>query len=105
MPSEIQNLFTFFLIYYILIINVENAQVHDFDPTTFTERVSEILEKRPKYYPALLLNSELLIVKKEFKEALLILENIVAEEPRAAIAHYLMGLSYIGIENKCMCQE
>ena len=61
--------------------------------------ISEILSKRPKFYPARMLKSEILVYKKKFTEALRLLEELEKEEPRAPRPYYFKGLCFIGTGN------
>ena len=60
---------------------------------------SEILAKRPNFYAAKELNSEIMIYKKKYNEALKILASLEKEEPKAPRVYYLKALANIGIGN------
>ena len=66
----------------------------DFDKTE--AYVNEILEKRPNYFPARMVKAELLLARRQFDEAIQLLNPLINEEPNSARAHYLMGLAHIG---------
>ena len=55
-----------------------------------------VLQKRPKYFPARMLQSELLIAKRDFGPAVELLNQLIQEEPKSARAHYFKGLAHFG---------
>ncbi len=61
------------------------------------KQVSEIMEQRPEFYPAKMLQSEILIFKKEFEKAMQILTLLEKEEPNAPRVHYFKGMCHIGL--------
>jgi tetratricopeptide (TPR) repeat protein len=58
--------------------------------------VKKILEKRPKYFPARMLQGELMVVERKFTEAVELFDQLIKEEPRSAAAHYFKGLAHLG---------
>jgi tetratricopeptide (TPR) repeat protein len=58
--------------------------------------IEKILKVNAHFYPALMLKSELMIAKKDFKGAQSLLGDLIKEEPNSATAHYLKGLACIG---------
>ena len=61
--------------------------------------ISAILSKRPQYYPARMLKSEILVFEKKFTEALQLLDVLEKEEPKAPRTYYFKGLCFIGTGN------
>lgn len=59
--------------------------------------VSQILEQRPKFSPANELQSEILIFKREFEKAILLLSDLEKEEPNNPRVHYFKGLCQIAL--------
>ena len=58
-----------------------------------------MLEERPKFKEARMLKAEILIFKKQFNEALTILQSLEKENPRDDRVLYFQGLCQIGLKN------
>ncbi|MCK7510714.1 MAG: tetratricopeptide repeat protein [Desulfobacterales bacterium] len=54
-------------------------------------RTPLVLQKRPKYFPARMLQSELLIAKRDFGPAVELLNQLIQEEPKSAPGPLLQG--------------
>lgn len=59
--------------------------------------VADILEQRPKFSPARLLQSEIFVSKKEFETALSLLNGLEKEEPNSPMVHYFKGVCHLGL--------
>ena len=55
-----------------------------------------VLDKRPRFFPARMLNGEIAIHKKDFIGAIGVFDQLLSEEPRSYKAHYLKGLAHLG---------
>jgi tetratricopeptide (TPR) repeat protein len=62
--------------------------------------IAELLEARPKFGPARMLKSEILVYQKKYKQAMEILITLKHEEPRAPRPHYFMALCQTGLNRK-----
>ena len=66
-------------------------------PTQAAEIVSGILEVRPNFFAALLLESEIKIHENALDEALSLLNRLEKEKPETARIHFLKGVCFMGL--------
>jgi tetratricopeptide (TPR) repeat protein len=55
---------------------------------------AKILAGRPDFFPARMLKGEILAAKRNWVEALAVFDQIIAQEPKAALARYYKGLAH-----------
>ena len=67
----------------------------DFDEAE--KQIAEILEKRSNYFPARMLQGELLAKKRDFPAAIQIFDQLIEEEPGSAQANYFKAVSHYGL--------
>lgn len=66
--------------------DIENAQKY----------IAQVFKTRPNYYPARMLTGEIQISQKEFGVAIETFNNLIKDEPKAAVVYYYRGIAYIG---------
>ncbi len=57
--------------------------------------IAAILDKRPRFFPSRLLKSEINVARRQYPEAIALLDQLVKEDPRSSQAFFLKGLSHI----------
>ena len=55
--------------------------------------INRILEKRPKYFPARMLEGRLALLQKKYDKAADIFSQLASEEPKSSTAHYFRGIA------------
>ena len=63
------------------------------DAKTYLDKV---LAQRPNFFPARMMQGEILAHNKEFIEAINVFDQLINEEPRSYRAHYMKGFCHIG---------
>lgn len=66
--------------------------------------VAEMLEQRPKLRQARMLKCEILVSKNQFKDALMLLQDLEKEDPKDARVLYFQGLCQIGLQENDMAR-
>jgi len=67
--------------------------------------VDQILGKRPEFYPAQLLKTEILLLNKDFDAVLPLIESLEKNEPNSFKVHFLKGLYYVGQNKIALAKE
>jgi len=60
------------------------------------EYIGKVLEKNPKFFATRMLKAEVLVLKREFAEALTLLDSLIEEQPDNARAYYFKGVAHLG---------
>ncbi len=58
--------------------------------------INRILEKNDKYFPTRMLKGELMVIQRNFDDAIALFDQLISEEPGAERAHYFKGVAYLG---------